>query len=470
MKRKTNIFDVVIVGSGPAGVHAAYPLVEAGLYVAILDGGLDSKKKNGPMREFPEAKITKDGHYYDFIKKSSSVFNKTYDLLQVKSNIEIFQSLAKGGLSEVWHGICDFYTKEELEVIGLPPKIIEKEYLEIAKRIHLQREPKLDAHNTLLLKKSKEIDKLKDIVYQVPLVFDYRTSKVIDDLVRFKNFRYIDNQVVTEIHDRGTYVEIQSTSIQTSSKRKTEAKFVVLAAGSINTTRILLRSFNLYNYKTSFLTKANYVIACFHLRTLFKKSNNKSSDKGQIVLFIKDSIKKASGTFTQLYRLNPLVLEKVLKFVPLPKFVALPVISFLAPSIVIADARFPSFEAKQNYCMLKKDMSGKDILELYYQESPHEVEEQKKGGKTIEQKLRLLGLIPLKKVYDHISSHYAGGVPYLKKPGKLSVDARGKLHQAKRIYVADSSTWRALPAKAPTLTIMANASRIGKNVLKNFTL
>src|SRR5258707_124742 len=32
-------FDAIIVGSGPAGVSAAFPLLEAGLRVLMLDGG-----------------------------------------------------------------------------------------------------------------------------------------------------------------------------------------------------------------------------------------------------------------------------------------------------------------------------------------------------------------------------------------------------------------------------------------------
>ena len=32
-------FDVIIVGSGPAGVSAAFPLVESGLNVLMVDGG-----------------------------------------------------------------------------------------------------------------------------------------------------------------------------------------------------------------------------------------------------------------------------------------------------------------------------------------------------------------------------------------------------------------------------------------------
>jgi hypothetical protein len=471
MKRiQSSQFDVVIVGSGPAGVHAAYPLVESGLKVAIIDAGLDNKKNGGQMREFPDVHITKNGHYYDFIKKSSYVFNKTYDLLKVKSNIEIFQSLAKGGLSEVWHGICDFYTDEELEAIGLPVNNIKREYKEVSKRINLKIKPNLDYHNTLILEASKRKNCTDADVYQVPIAFHYTTRLVIDDLKKkFKNFTYIPNQLVIETHEKRTHVEIQSISISKSEAVKTNAKFLILAAGSINTTKILLKSFNFYNYKTSFLTKANYVIACLHAQTLFKKSDRNNSDVGQVVLFVKSkTAKKGTGTFTQLYKLNPLILDKVLKFVPLPKSIAAPLLSIVAPSIVVADARFPSFESKQNFCILKKDSNGEDVLVLSYHESENELLEQKMDCKKIEQNLRFLGLFPLKKVYDHISSHYAGGVPFLKKPGELSVDAKGKLHQAKRIYVADASTWRALPAKAPTLTIMANASRIGKNVLKNF--
>ena len=32
-------FDAVIVGSGPAGVSAAFPLLDAGLRVLMVDGG-----------------------------------------------------------------------------------------------------------------------------------------------------------------------------------------------------------------------------------------------------------------------------------------------------------------------------------------------------------------------------------------------------------------------------------------------
>lgn len=469
MNKYTNTkFDVVIVGSGPAGLHAAYPLVEAGLNVAIIDGGLDSKKQDEELHEFPDAKITKAGHYYDFIRKSSYVFNKTYQLLRIQSNIEVIQTLAKGGFSEVWHGICDFYSEPELETIGLKASKINREYKEIAKRIKLTEPTGLDFHSSILFEKSKNKKLSNSKMYQTPRVFPYNTGSYIDDLKRFKNFTYIQNKLVVEVHEKATHIEIQSISIDKGVKSIIRGSFLILAAGSFNSTRILLRSLGLYNYKTNFLTKANYLVACLHLRTLFKKNNLKKSNTGQMVIFSQKIGQGANGIFTQLYQLNPLVLRKALKYIPLPKFIALPLLSMFAQSVVIADIRFPAFESKRKFCMLKKGLDGKDTLEISYHESANELQSYKKDYGKITQELRSLGLFPLKMFSGYTTSHYAGGVPIQNTPGKLSVSPHGKLHQVKKIYVADSSTWRALPAKSPTFTIMANAAMVGRNVLEEF--
>lgn len=461
-------FDVIVVGSGPAGVHAAYPLVEAGLQVAIIDGGLDSKKQDKEIGDFSDANLMESSHAYDLVRNSSHVFNKTYQLLGIKSNIEIIQSLARGGLSEFWHGICDFFTEEELAGVGLPINEIKREYKEIARRIKLKTQADLDFHAQLLLAESKNKDNLNSKVYQAPLAFPYRTSLCIDDLKRFKNFIYIPNQLVFTVKEKEQNVEIKTASIDQSKEVTMKTNFLILAAGSINTTRILLRSFNLFNYKTTFLTKAHYLIACLHPRTLIKRRHIEQSDSGQLVISSKETSRGLGIFFIQLYRFNPLVVHKVLQYIPLPKYLASFLLSIISPLLMIADIRFPAFESKNKFCRLKKEGNKKDVLEISFRESSKELTDRKSEISKVVQQLRVLGLFSLKKVNDYTTAHYAGGVPFQQKEGKLSVDVKGKLHQAKRVYVADSSTWRALPAKPIALTIMANASRVGKNVLKNF--
>lgn len=459
-------FDVVIVGSGPAGVHAAYPLIKAGLNVAIIDGGLDSRKQDNELNDFLGATFKETSNAYNLIKKSSHVFNKTYQLLKIKSKIEIIQSLAKGGLAQHWHGICDFFSKEELEKIGLPADEILKEYQEVGKLIRLKLNTELD-YNARLLLKSLNRPFLQSTAYSVPIAFPYYTSSSIKYLNRFKNFTYMGNQLVHEVLDKKENVQIQSFSINGSVESKTYAKFLILAAGSVNTTRILLRSLNLFNYKTTFLTKSHYLTACINIKALMRKNRTNKSKLGQLVISSQQRYQGLETFFIQLYKLNPKAILKVLKYIPLPRIIALPLLSIFTPSLMIADVRFPAFESKNKFCRLIKK-HGTDILEISFEESGEEIKFHKNEFTKITKKLRSIGLFPIKVTKDFTTSHYAGGIPYQKIKGILSTDINGKLHQANRIYIGDSATWRALPAKAPTLTIMANASRIGKKVLENF--
>jgi hypothetical protein len=83
--------------------------------------------------------------------------------------------------------------------------------------------------------------------------------------------------------------------------------------------------------------------------------------------------------------------------------------------------------------------------------------------------LRSLGQLPLRTVLPPAgaSAHYAGGVPFAAdRAGVFPLEASesGALLKDEGIYIADAATWRALPAKPPTLTIMANANRIGRIV------
>lgn len=460
-------FDVVIVGSGPAGVSAAYPLVKAGLNVAIIDGGLDSKKKDKQLDGFSDINLTEASNAYELIRNNSYVFNQTYKLLRIKSEIEIIQSLTKGGLSEFWNGISDFFSPSELKRIGLPVDYIQREYQEVARLIKLKFRPSLDFHSRLILQAVNNKSSLNSIVYTLPSAVSFLSRSLIDDLKKFKNFTYIPNQLVLRVEENSYHAQVQSISIDKSLESITRTRFLILAAGSINTTRILLRSLGLFNYKTSFLTKAHFVIACLHLRTLLKKRTFKQLKIGQLALSSKEVEQGLSTFFVQLFRFSPLAIQKAIKYIPLPKFMALILLRILSPTLVLADVRFPSFESKEKFCRLKKE-NGKEVLEIVFKETKKELESHKKELSKIKNQLRSFGLFPLKTGSDYVTAHYAGGVPFNNKQRKLSVNALGKLNDTKRIYIADASTWRALPGKSPTLTIMANAMRVGKNVLRKF--
>jgi len=64
--------------------------------------------------------------------------------------------------------------------------------------------------------------------------------------------------------------------------------------------------------------------------------------------------------------------------------------------------------------------------------------------------------------------HYAATLPMTAEPTLGQTNQYGELAGASGIHVVDGSSLSALTAKSHTLTIMANADRIGKHIAKKF--
>ena len=64
------------------------------------------------------------------------------------------------------------------------------------------------------------------------------------------------------------------------------------------------------------------------------------------------------------------------------------------------------------------------------------------------------------------SFHYAATLPMREKPNEFETDKNGKLFKHENIYIIDAANFSDLPSKNFTLTIMANAFRIGQIINK----
>ena len=86
------MFDVIIIGSGPAGVSAAWPLVKSKKSVLMIDVGFDkdNKKENNINKEHTSPKILSKELSYAFRD-----FKEYYKL--ETQNFSAHGSLAKGG-------------------------------------------------------------------------------------------------------------------------------------------------------------------------------------------------------------------------------------------------------------------------------------------------------------------------------------------------------------------------------------
>lgn len=517
-------FDVLVIGGGAAAAQAARVLVRNGLEVGMVDGGNTKTNDFDITEDFETIRQTYIDQYKLFLGDSLSsisfkkstlsssmtrgdrryVVEEVEENLPLKTqNVEILQTLAKGGLTEIWGANCDFFDKRELEAIGLNKEDMKKPYQEVVDNVGVSGRsknfkllpPVLLDHNGRAIfqvyRNQRQKFKRLGLEVKLPLLalltkskngrkattyadMDYwpgvgksmyRALITIEELEKENNFHYFKG-VVVSVKEGGRNIEVLTQELTY------RARFIVLAAGPLNTGRILFKSYNLYNVKFPFLTKAHIISSCLLLRNIGRKGDTKKHSLCQLVM--SEATGDAPKSFyTQFYSYKSLLLFNLLNYSKLPLPESLAILSLFSSSLVLADTRFEGNTEHGGYCLLEKTKDRKDLLNVVFKDVDESTIMNSTFFKKAKEGIRNLGLIPLKHVYmpNGSTAHYAGVLGNSGgRNNMLRLNKDGRLERSRRIYVADSSGWESLPAKPPTLTIMANANRVANNLLLNFRM
>ena len=172
---------------------------------------------------------------------------------------------------------------------------------------------------------------------------------------------------------------------------------------------------------------------------------------------------------SQLYSYRSLLLFRLLKEAPLPYREGLHIFRTLAPSFVIWVVQHADEPGTGKYCVLRRgDDVAKDRLEIVYRSSDEDIRRIEGDEKGMVRQIRKLGCWPIRRVHPgHGSSaHYGSQFPMTREDKPLTTEPTGRLRGTQAVYLGDGSTFAYLPAKGLTLTLMANANRVGTNVLQ----
>ncbi len=147
--------DVVIVGSGPSGVHLAETLLESGQSVTMLDVGHEKPKPVLPEADFDGLKTGLDdpvgyflgadaravvfpaeqAKYFSFPPSKDYVFAAPPAFKTAPSAFEPLVSFAAGGLAEAWTGGCYPLNDSELAQFPFEFQTLEPYYARLIRRI-----------------------------------------------------------------------------------------------------------------------------------------------------------------------------------------------------------------------------------------------------------------------------------------------------------------------------------------------
>ncbi len=423
------------------------------------------------------------------------------------------QSLALGGLGAGWGAGAVTFGDDELRRAGLPPGEMRAWYDEVAADIGISADPSddtspelarfapvqpaldLDTNAATLLRRYAErraavraaglrLGRTPLAMLSRPLgdgpaargapAFDdmdfysdatrsvYRPRFTVEELRTRARFTYLGATLAQRFVQRDDGVEVECADVRTGAPLRVRARRVVLAAGALGTTRLVLASLNRYETRVPLLSNPYRYMPCVNVAMFGRPAEDRRHSLSQLIGVL-DPGAGDDPLYLSVYSYRSLLLYKLVKEMPLPPRAGLLVARLLMSSLTVVGVNFSDAAAPNNWFALRRGADGPDVLVAQYASSNAERRRVQRGVRRTRKALMRLGCIPLGVIDPgHGSSiHYAGGLRITDdRSDALGTDAGGRLHAAPHVFIGDSANWTFLPAKGPTLTMMANARRV----------
>jgi hypothetical protein len=530
--------DVIVVGSGASAVHAAYPLVQSGRTVIMLDVGHQDTSYAGliPRSSYTEIRRTDPQQHRYFLGEQlegvpltklgagpqivppRQFVLKDGDRLAPKATdgFAALESFAVGGLGAAWGAVAFPFLDRELEKCGLPAAELHEHYEIVARRIgisgrpdddlvplrgavtalqppldldhngrqilsryeqkrHVFRKGRVSMGQSLLAALSRplpgrEPNAYSDMDYWVNHGDSvYRPDVTLRELESYRNFQYRRPVLVNRFSelDAGG-VQVEALSIGSGVCEVFTGRALILAAGALGTTRIVLRSLEKYDHPVPFACNPHMYIPSVNYRGLGTPHSSRAHSLAQLTMIYEPEHGDDHAQM-QMYSYRSLLLFRLLKEAPLSYREALRIFRTLAPSFAIWVVQHPDHVGPGKSCVLRRGaIFTDDTLQIAYRYSEDDIHRQRQAERVFVRHIRKLGCWPIRRVHpgDGSSIHYGGQFPMSGEPRPLTTELTGRLRGTSSVFLADGSTFAYLPAKGPTFTLMANANRIGGHVLR----
>lgn len=506
--------SVLIVGSGPTGAVAAWTLVNAGIPVVMLESGnsfpkdLHLRIQQRELRRPITPPIRNHTDYAEFVNLNdcSARWIRAHHL---------------GGRSNFWSGIVLRYSEQDfIEGERLHPKFkwplsyqdLEPYYQKVENIIrvrggnesfetlpacHVAYERRISQEWQPFAQACHKINRnlavLPDVYGPDTIVSNIASPqnvaiRLIRKLSRSKNFQLISNAHVASIEvDRFSPKASGVTYLntQTGSYQKYSARAVILAAGSLSSTKILLNSVsptfpegigNTQGLLGRYLHDHPVEYAQLKSDFVFRRLNDR--DKGGI--YITREHYKSSHPLQALAFLiyggigetQPTVLHEGLT--QRKTSVVSEQISSndkCHMSVCFFGTQVPTAENQVTLHPTQKDRYGLPLLQISTRFSSDELKNMKRGRELIPEILSSLG----KRIFNHTSQleppgtsvHYGGTVRMHESPQYGVLNEWNRLHDVKNLYVVDASCFTTCVEKNPTLTAMALSIRAAEKLVKD---
>ena len=425
-----------------------------------------------------------------------------------------FESLGYGGLGIGWGLGCWEYSHAELRAVGLDPAAMRDAYQHVGDRIgisgvrddaaaytvgdlrNLEPPTQMDRNHRLLLRgyerRRATLRRRGFVLGRAPLAlltedrpgrgrYAYRDMDfysdadrsawrpwiAVDELRERDALRYVGGQLVRRFSERDGYVEVEALDVETGAARTYRARRLVLASSALGTARIVLRSLGDRAGQVPLLCNAYAYIPCLQPGLVGHEVEAPKLGFSQLSLFHDADGAHRDVAMASLYSYQSLMLFRIVKQAPIDLADARVLMRWLMSGFLLMGLHQPDPGSAARRLWLGPDRASPtgDRLEARFAFSADERRAHQRRRRRFIAAMRSMGAYALRTVDPGPggSIHYAGTLPFADREQPLALDRTGRVHGTERVYVADGSGFRYLPAKGLTFSVMANAHLVARH-------
>ena len=478
---QNNIFDLILVGNGPSGINFLSTLDEINhnLNVAHINSNIiDDSHQIDPFKNL--AFNSNQANYtWKYLNKT-----KVPDDDEGFFNYVVFNT---GGLSSAWGAGCCQYTNDDIGMnIDLTPY-----YLELDSDIEIINYANNDLDMYLgdfsRFKKILSIkyfqSPFKTIKYGYAMKAIYSKAHITKNVKgcnlcegcnvycfnnsiynagsNYKNLssnslKKIENSYVLSVEKKGKFYFTKIKNFKNKKTQILKCTKLVFAAGTINTTKILLKYLHTIDATISSRpVKHNEVIrgVFFNLYRHKKIAQPVGTD-------IANTNFNKLSSYTTIVFGSHVACSDLLSILPFKNFLLVKLLKKIKKYLIFTLTFYPS-ETSTTSIQLNKlnkfkfESKGKNIFYLIYSLSPF----------ILSSILNLIIPIFFQKLKPGSDLHHGGTFP-IGKLANINTSEYCELNNHPNLYIIDGSWLPRIPEKPHTYTLMANARRIAKHIAK----
>jgi choline dehydrogenase-like flavoprotein len=513
----------VVVGSGPAGIACARALLDRGHRVVLVDAGITLEpekerlvrpmKGQAPQEWSPDAltllrnavQPTASGLPRKPTYGSLFPYLGADETLGVeRSRVACVPSFARGGMSNVWGAsilpyrdddIADWPVRASGElaphyraVLSFVPHSAVRDRLEDVF-------PTYSECRAAIPSSPQALDLLRDLessastltgggivfgrsrlavdpgcircglcMYGCPKEFVFNAASELSRLIARPEFTYRSGIVVERVREHGGQAIIEMRALAGGQRERLSCERAFLACGPIATTSIMLASLEAFDRELVLRDSQYYMFPMLRYEATREYDTASVHTLAQVFLEILDPAVSPYSVHVQLYSYNDLY-QRVFANMLGPMHRRLPLGALLSRMWIAQGYLHSSLSPGISTVLTKPSASRPSRLLLQATRSPRTRSHVRRVLRKLwsaRGSLRMVPLAPALKLGDAGQGYHVGGAfPMRASPGPFESDVLGRPHGFERVHLVDATTFPSIPASTVTLTVLANAHRIG---------